>query len=210
MEKLHIRASHSEGTGMERLVRLRKSLRGSSVGPSLRRFFVNTLFDSTFMLLGVIIGSAFSDNPDIEVVVGTMITTSLALGISTGVSVYEAENLERGIRISQIEKAMIRNLDETVIAESARKAALVVSLANFATPLVSCAVTILPFVLALQGVLQLRTAAWIAIGFALAILFTAGVILGRLGNKNPWLKGLRMLGFGVLAFVIGYLIEVLI
>src|SRR4030066_206146 len=103
---------------MDSLIRPWKSLRGLNVGPSLRRFFVNTLFDSTFMLLGVIIGSAFSDNPDIEVVVGTMITTSLALGISTGVSVYEAENLERGIRISQIEKAMIRNLDETVISES--------------------------------------------------------------------------------------------
>lgn len=63
-------------------------------------------------------GSAFSDNPDIEVIVGTMLTTSLALGISTGVSVYEAESLERGIRIAQLEKAMIRRLDETMIAQS--------------------------------------------------------------------------------------------
>lgn len=192
---------------MNRLVRFWESLHDLNVGPSLRRFFVNTLFDSTFMLLGVIIGSAFSDNPDIEVVLGTMLTTSLALGISTGVSVYEAENLERGIRISQIERAMIKDLGDTVIAESARKATLVISLANFATPLVSCAVTIIPFILVLEGVTDLRTAAWTSIGLALLILFSAGVILGRLGNKNPWLKGLRMLGFGVLAFAIGYLIE---
>lgn len=195
---------------MSRQLPLWKNVRGLNVGPSLRRFFVNTLFDSTFMLLGVIIGSAFSENPDIEVVLGTMLTTSLALGISTGVSVYEAENLERGIRISQIEKAMITDLDDTVITESARKATLVISLANFATPLVSCVVTILPFVLALEGVLDFRTAAWIAIGLAFSILFSAGVVLGRLGNKNPWLKGLRMLGFGVLAFGIGYMIESLI
>jgi VIT1/CCC1 family predicted Fe2+/Mn2+ transporter len=44
-------------------------------------------------------------------------------------------------------------------------------------------------------------------GLALSILFAAGAILGRLGGKNPWVKGLRMLGFGILAFVIGYIIE---
>lgn len=195
---------------MNGLVRVWKGLHDMNIGPSLRRFFVNTLFDSTFMLLGVIVGSAFSDNPDIEVVLGTMLTTSLALGISTGVSVYEAEDLERNIRISQIEKAMIKNLGNTVIAEHAKRATLVISLANFATPLVALSITITPFLLALEGALDLRTASWVAIGLALSLLFSAGVVLGRLGKKNPWLKGLRMLGFGLLAFAIGYLIEGLI
>lgn len=195
---------------MQLLTRIRKSFHELNVWPSLRRFFVNTLFDSTFMLLGVVIGSAFSDAPDIEVIAGTMLTTSLALGISTGVSVYEAENLERDIRIAQIEKAMIRDLNETVLTKHARKATMIIAVANFATPLVSCAVTIAPFVLTLMGLLELRTAAWISMGLALSILFTAGVFLGRLGKKNPWLKGLRMLGFGLLAFAIGYGIERLI
>lgn len=192
---------------MDHLARFRKSISSLNVGPSLRRFFVNTLFDSTFMLLGVIMGSAFSDDPHIDVIVGTMLTTSLALGISTGVSVYEAENLERGIRITQIEKAMIRNLDETVLTERDAMASLIISLANFATPLVACAITITPFILTLHGELLLKTAAWIAMGLALGILFVAGAVLGRLGGKNPLLKGFRMLGFGILAFVIGYLIE---
>jgi VIT1/CCC1 family predicted Fe2+/Mn2+ transporter len=65
-------------------------------------------------------------------------------------------------------------------------------------------------VLAIHGDLQLRTAAWISMGLALSILFAAGVLLGRLGKANPWLKGLRMLGFGLLAFAIGYTIESLI
>ncbi len=192
---------------MSSLAVLLKSLKNLNVGPSLRRFFVNTLFDSTFMLPGVIIGSAFSDNPDIEVIVGTMLTTSLALGISTGVSVYEAENLERTIRISQIERAMIRDLDETILTERDKSAALMISIANFATPLLACAITIMPFVLVLHGELLLRKAAWIAMGMALGTLFVAGWVLGRLGGRNPWIKGFRMLGFGILAFIIGYLIE---
>jgi predicted membrane protein (TIGR00267 family) len=195
---------------MEGLARSWKRLQGLNIGPSLRRFFVNTLFDSTFMLMGVIIGSAFSDIPQIEVIVGTMITTSLALGISTGVSVYEAENLERSIRIAQLEKAMIKNLDDTVITKSEQLASLIISLASFSTPLISCTITIVPFVLHNQGYLDLMTAAWISMTLALSILFSAGVVLGRRGKKNPWLKGLRMLGFGLLAFLAGYVIESLI
>jgi len=37
-----------------------------------------------------------------------------------------------------------------------------------------------------------------------------GVYLGRLGRRNPYLKGLRMLIFGLIAFTIGCFLESLI
>jgi len=189
---------------------LRDRLGGMDLGPALRRFFINTLFDSTFMLLGVIIGSAFSENPDLRVILATMITSSLALGISTGVSVYEAESLERDRKIAELERALFRNLDETTISKSARKATTVISLINFLTPLTSCAVIAFPFLFASLGILEVRLAAWLSITLALGALFLMGAYLGRLGKRNPWIKGLRMLTFGVLAFIIGYWIERLI
>jgi len=189
---------------------LRDRLGGMDLGPALRRFFINTLFDSTFMLLGVIIGSAFSENPDLRVILATMITSSLALGISTGVSVYEAESLERDRKVAELERALFRNLDETTISRSARKATTVISLINFLTPLTSCAVIAFPFLFASLGILEVRLAAWLSITLALGALFLMGAYLGRLGKRNPWIKGLRMLTFGVLAFIIGYWIERLI
>ena len=83
------------------------------IGPSMRRFFINTLFDSTFTLLGVIVGSAFVAEPEIEVILGTMITISLGLGISSGASVYQAESLEREREVHELEKAMLTNLKDT-------------------------------------------------------------------------------------------------
>jgi len=189
---------------------LRDILKDLDLGSALRRFFINTLFDSTFMLLGVIIGSAFSENPDLRVILATMVTSSLALGISTGVSVYEAESLERDRKIAELERALFRNLDETTIAKSARKATTVISLINFLTPLTSCAVTASPFLVTFLGMLEVRSAAWLSITLALGALFLMGAYLGRLGKRNPWIKGLRMLTFGVLAFIIGYWIERLI
>jgi hypothetical protein len=79
---------------------------------------VNTIFDSTFVLLGIIIGSAFSESPDLHTVLTTMLISSLSLGISTGVSVYEAESLERERRIIDLEKHMFRKLKGTDVEQT--------------------------------------------------------------------------------------------
>ena len=180
------------------------------IGPIFRRFFTNTLFDSTFMLLGVIIGSAFSPNPDLRLIIGTLVTSSIALGISTGVSVYESETMERERKIVEMEKALFRKLDNTTITRSYRMYAIVLSLLNFLTPLVCCGIVVVPLVLSATNLLALETASWTSVGLSLAILFVAGIYLGRQGKKNPALKGIRMVLFGVAAFIIGYLIQTVI
>ena len=189
---------------------LREMLRREDVGPIIRRFFVNTLFDSTFMLLGVVVGAAFAADASLRVVIVTMVTSSLALGISTGVSVYEAESLERERRISELERALFRDLSGTTIERAARSITILAALINFLTPLFSCAVTISPFVLVALQVLEINLASWVSVVLALSILFGVGVFLGRLGKKNPWMKGLRMVGFGLIAFIIGLLLDFLI
>ena len=86
-----------------------RDLRRLRLSSGFRRFLSNTVFDSTFMLLGVVIGSAFSEDADLRVILTTMLVSSLSLGISTGVSVYEAETLEQDKRISELEQALFRN-----------------------------------------------------------------------------------------------------
>lgn len=184
--------------------------RSTEMGPILRRFFTNTLFDSTFMLLGIIIGSAFTANPDLRLILGTMVATSIALGISTGVSVYESETLERERRVVELEKALFRELDNTMITENHKASAVIISVVNFFTPLMCCAIVIIPLVLAAFNMLNIATASWISISLALGILFIAGTYLGRLGKRNPLLKGMRMVAFGAAAFAIGFLIQALI
>ena len=188
---------------------LRETLKHESVGPIIRRFFINTLFDSTFMLLGIIVGSAFATNAGLNTIIATMLTTSLALGISTGVSVYEAESIEQERKISDLEKALFTNLRDTTIEKTAKYTIVLATLINFATPLVSCAITITPFVFVSAGALEINLAAWISVVLALSTLFVAGVYMGRVGKTNPYKKGLRMVAFGLLAFAIGVLLDAL-
>ena len=189
---------------------LLKTLRDESFGPVVRRFFINTLFDSTFMLLGIVVGSAFAADAGLNVIIVTMLTTSLALGISTGVSVYEAESLEQERKISDLEKALFTDLQDTTILKKAKATILLATLINFATPLLSCAIAISPFIFVAIGLLQIETASWVSVVFALSTLFGAGVYMGRVGKTNPYKKGLRMVAFGVLAFAVGYLLDLLI
>jgi predicted membrane protein (TIGR00267 family) len=183
---------------------------GKEIGPVLRRFFINTLFDSTFMQMGIIIGSTFAANPDLRLAIGTLISSSAALGISTGVSVYESENLERERRITELEKALFRNLDDTMITENYKTYAIVLSIVNFLTPFICCGIVVIPLILAMFELISIATASWVSILLALGILFFAGTYLGRLGKQNPLIKGLRMIAFGVIAFVVGFLIQTLI
>jgi len=189
---------------------LLKTLRDESFGPVVRRFFINTLFDSTFMLLGIVVGSAFAADAGLNIIIVTMLTTSLALGISTGVSVYEAESLEQERKISDLEKALFTDLQDTTILKKAKATILLATLINFATPLLSCAIAISPFIFAAIGLLQIETASWLSVVFALGTLFGAGVYMGRVGKTNPYKKGLRMVAFGILAFAVGFLLNQLV
>jgi predicted membrane protein (TIGR00267 family) len=185
-------------------------MKGVDAGPSIRRFFINTLFDSTFVLLGVVVGSAFVLHPDLEVILRTMILSSLALGISSGVSVYEAETLERAREVQRLENAMLTSLEDTAVTRLAKKAALVVATINLATPLLVCTLCALPFALAYVGTLDITTAAWASILIAIGTLMVAGIYMGRSGTGNALLKGVRMAVVGGVAFFTVYLLGTLI
>jgi len=173
--------------------------------PSIRRYFVNTMFDSTFVMLGIIIAGAFNETPNLRVVIATILSSAVALGISTGVSVFEAENLEQGRRIDEIEKAMLRSMEETHIGRSSRSSIYLIALVNFMAPIVTGTVILAPFLL--FSAVDIQTAAWTAVGLAITLLFLTGYIMGRAGKRSPWIQAMRMALVGVGAFIICFYIE---
>jgi len=173
--------------------------------PSIRRYFVNTMFDSIFVMLGIIIAGAFNDTPRLSVVIATILSSAVALGISTGISVFEAENLEQGRRIDEIEKAMLRSMEETHIGRSSRSSVYLIALVNFMAPIITGTVMLAPFLL--FSAMDIRMAAWTAVGLAITLLGLTGYFMGRAGKRNPWVQAMRMGLVGVGAFIICFYIE---
>ena len=182
----------------------KRALNTPETGPALRRYFVNTIFDTTFVILGVIIGSALSPHPSIDVVKTTIITSAVALAISTGASVYEAESLEQSRRLDEISRAMLSSVDETDLGKSSRASITLISGVNSCAPLIAGAVTLAPFLLLPAA--DIVDAAVISITLAISMLFITGYFMGRMANRNPWIKGSRMAVIGLIAFGICYLI----
>jgi predicted membrane protein (TIGR00267 family) len=182
----------------------RKALNMPETRPALRRYFVNTIFDTTFVILGVIIGSALSPHPSLDVVTTTIITSSVALAISTGSSVYEAESLEQSRRLGEISRAMLSSVNDTDLGKTSRASIALISIVNSCAPLLAGAITLTPFLLLPAA--DIVFAAEISITSALSILFVTGYFMGRMAKMNPWAKGLRMALIGLAAFGICYLI----
>ena len=182
----------------------RKALKMPETWPALRRYFVNTIFDTTFVILGVIIGSALSPHPSLDVVKTTIITSAVALAISTGASVYEAESLEQSRRMDEISRAMLSSVDDTDLGKTSRASVYLIASVNSLAPLLAGVITLAPFLM--FSAADITLAAETSITLAISILFVTGFFMGRLANRNPWVKGMRMAVIGLIAFGICYLI----
>ena len=190
--------------GQDRYQAVRSALRMPETYPSMRRYFINTVFDSTFVVLGVIIGTALVTDPVDRMVVLTIITSCLALTMSTAVAVYEAERLEQRIRIMEIERAMLRKLDRSSIERTSQISVILIAGVNAFAPWLAATVTLLPIII----IGDMAIAAWVSIGAAICLLFLTGLMMGRLGKKkSPVLNGFRMAAIGVVVFLLGMLIE---
>lgn len=188
--------------------KIRAVLEEPETGPTMRRFFVNTMFDSTFVILGILIASAFSSEPSLRTVIVTIVTSSVALGISTGISVFEAETMEQSIKMREMERAMLTSLEDTRLHRVSKLTIILVAVVNFCAPILSGTITLTPFLLV--GENDIRLAAYVSLGLAITILFVVGAAMGRAGQRNPWIQGARMAVAGVAAFLLCFWIESLL
>lgn len=166
-----------------------------------RRYFVNTLFDSTFVVLGILAATTAEASPNVDFVLGAIFSASLAIGVSSGVSVYEAEHTEGGIRLRRLERALLSPLDDTRISRDLRASRIAMAGVNFLAPIVVASITSFPLVLFHFGLLPSFFVAAGTSGVAgLSIIFVAGYSLGKLTHRSPWFKALRMSVVALLTF----------
>lgn len=185
-------------------MRLRELLRQAmaiELNTLFRRYFINTLFDSTFVVLGILAASAFVPNANPEIAVGTIFAACLAIGISSAVSVYEAEHVETEIEMRKIERAMLSSMKDTELERRTQASAFAVAAVNFLAPVFVAIVMGTPLILyEVEVIRDFRMAATISSVLGISIIFAAGYYLGVLGRKRPWLRAVRMSVIALLAF----------
>ena len=167
-------------------------------------YLINTLFDSIFTILGIVVGGAFGSIIDIRAIIGTIVIASISLGVSSGFSVYEAETIQEERRINKIEEALLTDLENTVITEESKLLTILSAILVFFTPILTCIITLIPFFLVNFGIIGPNRSIFYAVAIDLLLLFFTGMVFG---GERRLLKGIRMTILGGLVFILGLLLN---
>lgn len=178
----------------------------AEVGEIARRYLAMNAFDGVLTMIGVLIGNYSAGVESARVVITTGLATSMAIGLSGFWGAYFTESAERKRDLEDLESYTLTDLNETKIGRASRVAAIVVSLVDGLAPFLAALVVLLPFFLtSLWG--NIYHSYYLSLAMALGALFALGAFLGAISRENMALTGVKMIGAGVLAMVLGYLLR---
>ncbi|MFX0168884.1 MAG: hypothetical protein ACFE89_05925 [Candidatus Hodarchaeota archaeon] len=170
----------------------------SRLGPIARRYFAMNAFDGTLTILGIILASHFAQHFDPRAIFIAGIGACFAMMFSGLAGTYLAEKAEREKEFGELERAMLRDLEDTVVKRANRFAIFVSAFVDGFAPFLAGLLLLVPFIIMAVGFPLLWIHAILIssiTGFAL--LFLLGVFLGRVSEQNQWFYGLQTLGAGV-------------
>lgn len=146
-------------------------------------------------------GLFLSGNATGYMVAVSVVSTALALGISSGTSTYEGEYLEQLNLMKEIELHMLN--DSSKHAKSvARRKGLLVGATNLLTPIGLSMIV----VVTMLAIMDITIAVYVSTALLIATLFITGCVFGKLNAMSPIKRGLRMLVIGTVAFCVVYLL----
>lgn len=172
------------------ITRLKNALKREKVRSISRRYFISNGFDGTLTAIGITVGSYLSGVDSGLTVFKVGMGAAVGLGTSGVWSVWEIERAEKRAELHNIEKAMIKKLENTRLYENKKDAIIVNALMSGIGPIIGITLPVTPFLL-VPGISMLEATA-LSILTGTALLFGFGAYMGDVSNQN-WVKaGLRM------------------
>ncbi len=173
---------------------LLRDIFSSKVG---RRYFILNSFDGILTSLGIASAAFVTGRHGIEVFRDGLIV-ALSLCVSGFTVAFEVEYAEAKRRIAEMEKAMLHNLKNTLVARRILKEAYINAVSNALGPLLSALAVIAPFALPIPP--AIAAIASFAIGFSLAGIF--GYYIGKIAGQKPIITQVRVIAIALLLFIV--------
>ncbi|MFY4814447.1 VIT1/CCC1 transporter family protein [Haloarcula argentinensis] len=170
---------------------LRRLLGKEDVRAISRRYFISNGFDGTLTSIGIIVGAVLSGVPDGYTVIKIGLGAAVGLGTSAVWSVWEIERAETRAEIRRIERAMLKDLDDTRIQRDQSGARFVHAIMSGLGPLIGVLIPLTPFVV--EGtVITMAEAALIAVGLGIGVLGAFGAYMGSISGQRWYVAAARM------------------
>jgi predicted membrane protein (TIGR00267 family) len=181
-------------------------LKITGMGPIARRYFVKNGFDGSMTMLGIIVGSWVVGVARAEIVVTAGLGACLAMGISGLFGAYMTERAERKRDLKNLENAMMRKLDDSVITDASSFVSFYAAIVDGGSPILTAVVSLLPFILTLYGLVAIENAFILSFILTLVTLFVLGMYLGKIAKENAVFYGLQTLVAGIITVAIALLL----
>ena len=172
------------------------------LGEGARRFAVTNSFDGLLTVLGVVAGSYIYGVRDPKPILSAGVGAIVGITLSAAVGTYITEMAERAQEIREMEAAVLRSLEESVVAKAHKGSALVISLASSLVPALFTSLAILPFALIERTGIDISKAFVLSIGTIMGSLFLLGAYLGHISGRSRLFYGLVEVAVGVAIVVI--------
>lgn len=174
-----------------------------------RRYFVMNSFDGTLSILGVIIALWLAGVTESKLIIVSCLGIAVALFVSGSWSAYAAEKAERTRTLKELERHLMTDLDETKIGEKFSNLVILIALVNGFSPMLVSLILISPFIMAQFGLFSINYAFILSMGLIISILFSLGVIVGKIGeDENLFFGGMKMVSAGIVVAIIVFTLEI--
>ncbi|MEM2846542.1 MAG: VIT1/CCC1 transporter family protein [Nitrososphaerota archaeon] len=185
-------------------------LRYSGAGEFSRRYAVMNAFDGIVAILGIVLGSTLLGEASAGNIIAAGVGALVAMGVSGVSGTYMAERAEQERKLKEIEEAMLTKLNDSIIAEARKRAAIFSAIVDALAAILAGLIPLSPYLAALSGLLTLDLAFHISVGVSLAFLFTLGVFLGKIARNNLIISGLKSLAIGVATILLITLLNLIL
>ena len=201
-----------EGGRIDRIMRALELTQGVEIA---RRYLAMNAFDGALTMLGLILGGLITINPALPTEASLQFNaillaaagTSIAMAISGFSGSYLTESAERDREVEEMGKAMLSDMSDSMYAKATKTTSIVVAVVDGASPAIAAFIIITPLFFVSSGVLDYRSAFYMAIAICMALLFTLGLFLGAVSKKNMWAYGAKTLFAGIMTAILMFIIS---
>ncbi|UXD22407.1 hypothetical protein IPA_04440 [Ignicoccus pacificus DSM 13166] len=185
-------------------------LKNLKIDEIARRVFATNGVDALLSAIGVLSGTSsisHSENPNVYL--GAVLGGALSLGLLSGfLGVMITERSERLKELKELEKSMMKKLDNTMYARVVNYASIYVALWSLLGSLGLPLIAITPLFLALRGLLVTHQAVLWSLVMAHIELFLLGLYIGK--DTSPIRIALQYLSLGIAAHIIASMLGAII
>jgi predicted membrane protein (TIGR00267 family) len=189
-----------ESSRFIKMLNLLQHLRATRFPSLARRYLVLNAFDGIMASLGFVAGYFAGGGVNTQGAFKGVLAAGFAMALSGLVSALLTEAAEQRRELEELERALMRKLDDTLLEKSRLLSVVLSALINATAPLAGVLVVAAPLWDPLATVLG-GASAWVSLALALASLFSLGLVLGGLNRLS--------LGYGA-AFLAAGLIVTLV